>query len=47
MMGKRKIFNCLYCMRPVTGRHHAIALRKHAYAIGGNFKKALKNDNFR
>ena len=26
MMGKRKVFiNCIYCARPVTGRHHAIA----------------------
>ena len=25
MMGKRKIFNCIYCAQPVTGRHHAIA----------------------
>ena len=25
MMGKRKVFNCIYCSRPVTGRHHAIA----------------------
>ena len=25
MMGKRKDFNCIYCARPVTGRHHAIA----------------------
>ena len=26
-MGKRKVFNCIYmyCARPVTGRHHAIA----------------------
>ena len=24
MMGKRKVFNCIYCARPVTGRHHAI-----------------------
>ena len=25
MMGKQKIFNCIYCARLVTGRHHAIA----------------------
>ena len=25
MKGKRKVFNCIYCARPVTGRHHAIA----------------------
>ena len=25
MMGKRKFFNCIYCGRPVNGRHHAIA----------------------
>ena len=25
MMGKRKVFNCIYCAQPVTGRHHAIA----------------------
>ena len=25
MMGKRKVFNCIYCARPVTGRHYAIA----------------------
>ena len=26
-MGKRKVFNCIYCARQVTGRHHAIALK--------------------
>ena len=25
MMGKRKVFNCIYCARPVAGRHHVIA----------------------
>ena len=25
MMGKREVFNCIYCARPVTGIHHAIA----------------------
>ena len=27
MMGKRKVFNCIYvyCARPVSGSHHAIA----------------------
>ena len=27
MMGKRKVFNCIYmyCAQPVSGRHHAIA----------------------
>ena len=25
MMGKRKVFNCIYCVRPVTDRRHAIA----------------------
>ena len=25
MMGKLKVFNCIYCARQVTGRHHAIA----------------------
>ena len=25
MMGKQKVFNCIYYGRPVTGRHHAIA----------------------
>ena len=24
IMGKRKVFNCIYCAGPVTGRHHAI-----------------------
>ena len=23
--GKTESFNCIYCARPVTGRHHAIA----------------------
>ena len=27
MMGKRKVFKCIYCVRPVTGRHHAIVLK--------------------
>ena len=25
MMGKQKVFYCIYCAQPVTGRHHAIA----------------------
>ena len=25
MMGKRKVFNCIYCVRPVTGRHQTTA----------------------
>ena len=25
MMGKLKVFNCIYCAGQVTGRHHAIA----------------------
>ena len=33
MMGKRKVYNCIYCARPVTGRHHAIA-SKNEYTHG-------------
>ena len=25
MMGKQKVFNCINCACPLTGRHHAIA----------------------
>ena len=25
MMGKQKVYNCIYCARPATGRHHAIS----------------------
>ena len=25
MMRKRKVYNCIYSVRPVNGRHHAIA----------------------
>ena len=32
MKGKRKVFNCIYYARPVTGRHHAIA-SKNEYTL--------------
>ena len=34
LMGKRKVFNCIYCARPVTGRHHTIA-SKNEYTHDG------------
>ena len=31
--GKRKVYTCIYCARPLTGRHHAIA-SKNEYTHG-------------
>ena len=41
MMGKRKVFNCIYCAQPVTDRHHAIA-SKNEYTHDGKAGLSLR-----
>ena len=45
MMENRKVFNCVYCVRPVciTGKHHAIASKneyKHDVKAGLSLRLA-------